>query len=173
MTKQNGSSLIIALVLMTIITIAAVYSLEGSNIQSKMVANSLFSSLTYQECRNEQEAQIRFYNLNGGDNRKTLLSIAGVPPKPDSDGNLVPEKISQTNTLTEANTKNKPNSNISISWSYIQDAPASRSGYDIDTEAPIKSYLYEDECLASYRFSSNSQTQGAIVEGLKSAFNLK
>ena len=61
MKHQKGSSLVVALIFLTIISLVAVYSLEGSNIQSKMVANSLFSSLTYQECRNEQEANIRYY----------------------------------------------------------------------------------------------------------------
>lgn len=172
MKQQNGSSLIVALVLLTIITVVAVYSLEGSNLQTKMVANSLFSTLTYQECRNEQEAQILFYNINGGTNRNTLLTIAGVPPVDDGDGNLIPASIKQTDTITEANATHPPESSIEIAWSYIQDAPASRSGYDIDTESPTKAYLYENDCLANFRFSTNSQTQGAIVEGLKQAGNI-
>jgi len=172
MKQQTGSSLIVALVLLTIITVVAVYSLEGSNIQSKMVANSLFSSLTYQECRNEQEAQIRFYNIDGGTNRNTLLAIAGVPEVDDGDGNLVPVTIKQEDTLTEANSVNPPKSSISIAWSYIQDAPASREGYDIDTDSPTKAYLYENDCIASFRFSTNNQTQGVTVEGLKQAGNL-
>lgn len=172
MKQQNGSSLIVALVLLTIITVVAVYSLEGSNLQTKMVANSLFSTLTYQECRNEQEAQVLFYNLNGGTNRNTLLTIAGVPPVDDGNGNLIPAFIKQTDTITEANVTHPPKSSIEIAWSYIQDAPASRSGYDIDTESPTKAYLYENDCLANFRFSTNSQTQGAIVEGLKQAGNI-
>lgn len=170
--QQKGSSLIVALVLLTIITVVAVYSLEGSNLQSKMVANSLFGAMTYQECRNEQEAQIRFYNTNGGTNRNTLLTIAGIPPVDDGDGNLIPAKIEQSDTLTEANAINAPRSAINIAWSYIQDAPASRSGYDIDTESPTKAYLYENDCFANFNFSSNSQTQGAIVEGLQQAGNI-
>lgn len=170
--QQKGSSLVVALVLLTIITVVAVYSLEGSNIQSKMVANSLFSTLTYQECRNEQEAQIRFYNINGGVNRNTLLTIAGVPPEDDGEGNLVEAKITQSDTLTEANATNPPKSSIEIAWRYIQDAPASREGYDIDTESPSKAYQYENDCLASFRFSSNSQTQGVVVEGLKQTGNI-
>jgi Tfp pilus assembly protein PilX len=172
MKQQAGSSLIVALVLLTIITVVAIYSLEGSNIQSKMVANSLFSSLTYQECRNEQESQIRFYNIDGGTNRNTLLAIAGVPAVDDGNGNLIPATIEQEDTLTEASAINPPKSAINIAWSYIQDAPASRSGYDIDTESPTKAYLYENDCIANFRFSTNNQTQGATVEGLKQAGNL-
>ncbi|MGR6873377.1 pilus assembly PilX family protein [Pseudomonas sp. HK3] len=172
MKQQNGSSLVVALVLLTIITVVAIYALEGSNIQSKMVANSLFSTLTYQECRNEQEAQIRFYNINGGTNRNTLLAIAGKPPIDDGNGNLVPLNITQSDTLTEANAMHPPKSAVSIAWSYITLAPASRTGYEIDTESPSKAYLYENDCLSSFRFSQNSQTQGAIVEGLRPPGNL-
>jgi hypothetical protein len=172
MKKQTGSSLVVALILLTIITVVAVYSLEGSNLQSKMVANSLFSTLTYQECRNEQEAQIRFYNINGGTNRNTLLAIAGVPPVDDGTGNFTAEKIEQADTLTEANANHKPKSAISIVWSYIQEAPAAREGFDLGTESATKGYLYENDCLSSFRFSTNSQTQGSIVEGLKQPGNV-
>ena len=73
--KQQGASLVVALIMLTIITLVAVYSIEGSTIQSKMVASSLFSTLTYQECRNEQEANIRFYNANSGAQSPTLLNL--------------------------------------------------------------------------------------------------
>jgi Tfp pilus assembly protein PilX len=169
MKHQNGSSLIVALVLLTIITVVAVYSLEGSNIQSKMVANSLFSSLTYQECRNEQEAQIRFYNINNGIERDSLLAIAGVPPEVDDEGNSTPVTISQSDTLTENNNSHSPSSQISIVWRYIQETPSARGGYDIDTESPTVAYLYENDCIAAFNFSTNNQTQGAVVESLKQA----
>lgn len=169
MNYEKGSSLVVALILLTIITVVAVYSLEGSNIQSKMVANSLFSTLTYQECRNEQEAQIRFYNINGGENRNALLAIAGIPPTDDGSGNLIPVTITSSDTLTEAYTNFAPKSDVNIAWSYIQDAPASRGGFNIDTESPIKAYLYENDCVSTFRFSTNSQTQGAVVEGLSQA----
>lgn len=172
MRTESGSSLVTALILLTIITLVAVYSLEGSNIQSKMVANSLFSATTYQECRNEQEAQIRNYNKDGGVNRTVLLDIAGIPPMDDGEGNLIPVTLSFPDTLTEAYVDNAPKSDIDISWSYIQQAPAGRQGFNIDTESQSKAYLYENDCIASFRFSTNSQTQGAIVEGLKQAGNL-
>jgi len=47
------------------------------------VANSLFSTLTYQECRNEQEANIRFYNVDGGANRNELIDIRQLPETVD------------------------------------------------------------------------------------------
>lgn len=171
MKQQNGSSLIVALILLSIISLVAVYSLEGSNIQSKMVANSLFSALTYQECRNEQEAQIHYYEKDG--NRDALLDIAGVPPQADDDGNLIPVIIEDSDTLTEAYAQYGPKSELNIVWRYIQLVPAARGGYDIDTESPSKSYLFENDCFAKFRFSQNSQTLGASVSGLVNPGNIK
>ncbi len=172
MKQQTGSSLIVALILLTIITVVAVYSLEGSNIQSKMVSNSLFSTLTYQECRNEQESQVRFYNINEGENVDTLLAIAGRPLIDDGNGNLVPQTLDFDDTITEAYVDYGPESEIQTSWGYIQDAPAGIGGYNLDTESQNKAYLYENDCISSFRFSTNSQTQGAIVLGLKPAGNI-
>ncbi|MFT5594145.1 MAG: hypothetical protein ACI8SR_002534 [Oceanicoccus sp.] len=172
MINQKGSSLVVALILLTIITGVAVFALESTQMQSKMVSNSLFSTLTYQECRNEQESQVRFYNINKGENLDPLLSIAGVPPQDDGSGNLVPVKLEFTDTLTEAYIDNAPKSNLITAWSYIQDAPAGRGGFNIDTDSQNKAYLYENDCIANFRFSTNSQTQGAIVAGLKQAGNI-
>ncbi|WP_283787558.1 pilus assembly PilX family protein [Bermanella sp. WJH001] len=173
MKQQKGASLIVALVLLTIITVVAVFALEGSNLQSKMVANSLFSTLTYQECRNEQEAQVRFYNINGGINRNSLLAFAGIEPTKDENGKVTESNITDEDTLTESNASHAPESDITITWNYIRLAPAARGGYDADIDSPIKNYLYENDCIATFNFSTNSQTQGNTVEGLKNAGNIK
>lgn len=158
MKKQSGSTLVIALILLTIITLVAVYSLEGSNIQSKMVANSLFSTLTYQECRNEQEANVRFYSGNNGANRDLLIqSMVTATP------------IELSNTITEAYATYAPQSDLNIAWNYIHEAPSGRSGFNLDTESQSKAYLFENKCDATFHFSINRQTLGAIVEGLEQA----
>lgn len=158
---QEGSSLVVALILLTIITLVAVYSIEGSTIQSKMVASSLFSSLTYQECRNEQEANIRLYNNDGGASRDQLLNLKtpGVPP-------MFSGGASGKTPITSAYNSYAAKSDIVTQWSYIREAPAARGGFNVDTDAPTKAYLYENNCIATYRFSTNNQTTGAIVEGL-------
>lgn len=159
MKSQNGSSLLVSLVLLTIITLVAVYSIEGSSIQTKMVANSLFSTLTYQECRNEQEANVRFYNSG---ERDTLLAIRAMDPP-----------ILVTNSITMGRADYAPKSdNISVSWNYLKEAPAGREGYDISTDSTSKSYQFENNCIAQFNFSMNSQTLGAIVEGLAQAGTL-
>jgi Tfp pilus assembly protein PilX len=161
MKHQQGSTLVVSLILLTVITLVAVYALEGSSIQSKMVANSLFSTLTYQECRNEQEAQIRFFNERGGANRSLLITaMANDAPY------LLPD------TITE-DYNNPPASQLNASWVYIDDAPAARSGFNIDIESTSKTYIFEGDCTAVYRFSTNNQTLGASVEGLQQAGNIQ
>ncbi len=161
MKHQKGSTLVVSLILLTIITLVAVYALEGSSIQSKMVANSLFSTLTHQECRNEQESEIRFFNQNGGAGRNVLITSMATN---------IPYDL--PNTITEAYATNGPKSELDVSWSYIQDAPAARTGFNVDNESQSKAYIFEGDCTAVFRFSNNSQTLGAVVEGLEQAGNI-
>ncbi len=162
MNKEAGSTLVISLIFLTVITLVAVYSLEGSNLQTKMVANSLFSAITYNECRNEQEANVSFYNSSFGSNRTVLLDAmrGGVD-------------YSQTDTLTESDTRSSstalPKSDLSITWSYQRDAPSFRGGYNIDSESQSKAHLFDHNCNATFRFANNNQTLGAVVEGLQQA----
>ena len=127
-----------------------------------MVANSLFSTLTYQECRNEQEANVRFFNANGGTQRNTLLDLRSADTQ------------SMTLTsITKARTNLTPKSDsIDVSWNYLKEEPAGREGYTITIDAQSRAYLYENNCIANYSFSTNDQTLGAIVEGLQQAGNI-
>jgi len=158
MNHQQGSTLVVSLILLTIITLVAAYALEGSAIQAKMVANSLFSTLTHQECRNEQEAEVRFFNDNGGAGRNLLITsmVTNTP-------------YELADTLTESYTTNAPKSALDVSWSYIKDAPAARGGFNVDNESQSKAYIFEGDCTATFRFANNSQTLGTVVEGLEQA----
>jgi len=153
MKHQQGSTLVVALIFLTIITLVSIYALEGSNIQSKMVANSLLSTLTYQECRNEQEANVRFYNI--GSNRDLLI------------------KVKETGTAIETTTTQTTHksSPMTIRWRYVTGGSsqgiANNAGNGVDVGSPIVSYAFEHDCDATYSFSTNSQTLGAKVEALK------
>lgn len=165
MKKQSGSTLVVSLIFLTIITIVAVYSLEGSSLQTKMVTNSLFTAITYQECRNEQEANISFYNSAFGVNRVALLDAM-------RDG----LSLNSTETITEDSTRAGgalPSSDLTIAWNYLRDAPSFREGFDLDSEAQSKAHLFEHDCDSTFRFSNNSQTLGAIVDGLQQVGNVK
>ncbi len=161
MHNQKGSTLVVSLVLLTIITLVAVYALEGSNIQAKMVANSLFSTLTYQECRNEQEVNIHYYNVDSGNRNELIQSMINASPI---------ERIEEEDlTRTELYTENAPKSDLTTTWAYVREAPAGRSGFNVDSESQSRAYLFDHNCTAKFRFSTNSQTLGAIVEGLEQA----
>jgi len=170
MKSQKGSTLIVSLILLTIITLVVAYALEGSNIQSKMVANSLFTSLTYQECRNEQEANIRYYNsmdAAGSSNRNFLLtSMNGAKD------NRLTTSITTAGDSTRSSAIPPKSDSIAIDWAYVREAPGGRGGYDLGVESQNKAYLFDHNCIATFRFSSNDQTLGAIVNGLKQAGNV-
>ncbi len=161
MKHEKGSTLVVSLVMLTIITLVAVYMLEGSNIQSKMVANSIFGTLTFEECRNEQEAHVRFMNINGGTNRSVLI-------------NSIPTAaLLSYNSLTKDTsdrTDNLPRSeSIITTWQYQKEQPASTGGYDLDIESQIKNHIFDNVCVSNFRFASDSQTLGATVQGLEQA----
>ncbi len=171
MKTQQGSTLIVSLVLLTIITLVVAYALEGSNIQSKMVANSLFTSLTYQECRNEQEANVQYYNsmdVAGSSNRNILLTSMDSATKADQ----LTTSITKGTGTSRATAIPPKSDKIEIDWTFVREAPGGRSGYDIDSESQNRAYLFDHECIATYRFSKNDQTLGAIVTGLKQAGNI-
>lgn len=152
MKHQKGSSLVVALIFLTIISLVAVYSLEGSNIQSKMVANSLFSSLTYQECRNEQEANIRYYNI--GSNSSEFIVIA-----PGGSGSTITTAIRSNATAK---------SDLNVSWVYMgPQGIGSNSGESVETGSPSTSLVFENNCIATFRFSTNSQTIGVRAKTLQ------
>ncbi len=163
MQNQKGSTLIVSLILLTIITLVAVYSLEGSNIQAKMVANSLFSTLTYQECRNEQEVNVHHYNINSSNRNELLQAKVTATPL------VIEGEVHGSPTRTELYVDNHPKSNLATTWTYIREAPAGRSGFNVDSESQSRAYLFDHGCIARFRFSTNNQTLGAIVKGLEQA----
>jgi hypothetical protein len=159
MKHQKGSSLIFSLIILTIITLVAVYSIEGTVLQSKMVANSLFSSLTYQECRNEQEASVRYFNDNGGEKRTELLDLEALNISLSLDS-------SNSDTPTSKYTENTPKSHIQSTWGYIRKAPNARSGYEVEVGSPSVALLFQNDCIADFRFATNNQSLGAVVDKL-------
>lgn len=78
MKNQSGATLVIALSLLAIITLSVVYSLESSNIQSRMVANSVYSLRTYQATSNELSAFIRNLEENDQDRANLLSNLSAV-----------------------------------------------------------------------------------------------
>lgn len=161
MKNQSGSTLVVSLILLTIITLVTVYLLEGTTLQSKMIVNSLASRIAYQDCRNEQEANVRIYN----EDRTLLVQSIDTTVSEDS-----PLRTSQTMSYSEDKDQKAPQSeSIEINWNYIGDKPASRGGYNIDSESPSTASVFEHTCTAVKNAASNSQLLGATVDVLQQA----
>lgn len=59
MQKQNGASLVIALILLAVITLAALSAMQNSGIEARMTANYRHSAEVFHETNNELTAQLR------------------------------------------------------------------------------------------------------------------
>jgi type II secretory pathway pseudopilin PulG len=158
MKTQNGSTLVIALVLLSMISLVAVYALESSNIQTKMVNNSLFSTLTYQECRNEQEAQLRDINESNSVLRDSLTDTANL------DTTIAP-LVEEAHTPKRDDYKPKSTS-IETTWSYLGKDGSIFDGSSLGT---FTSLVFQNTCNAQFRFSSNTQVMGVAVRALSNS----
>jgi len=156
MKNQRGITLIFALILLTVITIVVVYNLEGTSLQSRMIVNSMIKNQVYQECRNEIEANMIFYNRQGA--RDELLEHIG-----NTAG------FNGTVFSGDHSAAHPPKSNLQVTWRYVKqdNASSGASGSTIDTTATSVSHLYEIDCNSTLRFAEESQTQGTSVNGLK------
>lgn len=59
MKQQNGVSLVITLILLSVITLAALSAMQNSGIEARMTANYRHSAEVFHETNNELTAQIR------------------------------------------------------------------------------------------------------------------
>lgn len=162
MKREKGMTLVFALVLLAVITVVVVYSLEGSSLQSRMIVNSMISNQVYQECRNELEANMIYYNRQGI--RDELLEQ--VNNVDGFDGKVLSDDLGSSNP---------PKSQLSTYWRYVKqdNASAGASGSTIDTTATSVHHIFEIDCNASLRFASESQTQGTSVNGLRDSSILR
>lgn len=160
MREQRGSTLLISLVLLTVITLVTVYLLEGTTLQSKMIANSLASSIAYRDCRNEQEANVRIYNADRAPLIKSMTAA--------KDAELTTSQTKKYSGEEGEPTAPKSDS-IVIDWNFIGIDPTSRGGYNIDSESQSRPFIFENDCTATLNFASNSQVLGASVDGLQQA----
>jgi hypothetical protein len=60
--KQRGSTLVVALVILSIMTLVATFAMQNSGIQSRMVANSVHTAEAFRDANNENNGQYRQYN---------------------------------------------------------------------------------------------------------------
>lgn len=60
--KQQGSILVVALVILAIMTLVATFAMQNSGIQSRMVANAIHTEVAFRDANNENNAQYHIYN---------------------------------------------------------------------------------------------------------------
>lgn len=156
--SERGMTLIFALIILTVITIVVVFNLEGSNLQSRMIVSSMIKNQVYQECRNELEANMIFYNRDGA--RDALLQEVG------NTAGFAGQVLSD-----DLGSSHPPKSTLDVQWRYIKqdNASSGASGNTIDTTATAVRHLFEVDCTAALRFAEESQTQGTTIDGLKDA----
>lgn len=159
MSSEKGSTLVVSLVMLTLITLVTIYMLEGSTLQSKMIVNTLSSSIAYQDCRNEQEAHVRKFNLDRADLIKSMTAA-------DKPASLITPITTAYGAETGAA---KPKSKLTVDWRFIANNPSARGGYNLDSESQSQAFVFENDCTAVKSLSSNSQVLGAVVDGLESA----
>jgi Tfp pilus assembly protein PilX len=84
MNKQDGMSLVITLVLLSIITMASLSAMQNSGIENRMTANYRHSAEVFHETNNELVAQIRELNttqniinlLDKAENKQSLIRLS-------------------------------------------------------------------------------------------------
>lgn len=147
MKNQSGATLVIALSLLAIITLSVVYSLESSNIQSRMVANSVYSLRTYQATSNELSAAIRAFN-NDPSNLLNNQSRAGVVYTP------VP-------TTTPVGVV------ISNELIFLDRYDSNTGGNEVSVDSPVEYPLYELTSRGEFSAAVSNQSMGFKVQKLK------
>lgn len=145
MKKQSGATLVIALSLLTIITLSVVYSLENSSIQSRMVANSVYSLRTYQATNNELSALIRAWNTDPS------LIVNNTNPETVNTPNVIttPARVGLRNELIF---KNK--------------YAIGKQGNEIGVDAPVQYPLYEASSRGTHSFAVSNQSIGFMIHKL-------
>lgn len=145
MKRQTGAALIIALSLLAVITLSVVYAMENSSIQSRMVANSVYTSRTYQATNNELSAAIFAWDQD-------------------------PELIINN---TDADIVYKPNALTSPSGVVIRNEliftdryMIGKQGNEISTDSPVEYPLYELGSRGSYSYATSNQSIGFVIQKL-------
>jgi len=147
MKNQKGATLVVALSLLTIITLVAVYTIESSTIQGRMISNSALTYSVFQDAHNELLAVVRYYD--NSNNLSELLEF---------------DEESNPHTLEE--NRSTPN-NTAINSTLIntgRNSPCFEDevGVDSPTECPI----FEVTSVGTRRSSVSNQSMGVYAKKL-------
>lgn len=130
--KQTGSTLVVALVILSIMTLVATFAMQNSGIQSRMVANSVHAAEAFRDANNENNGQYRKYNRF---DELPKLTVA--------------KAVVGSNPL--AATTVPVHSTVSASFEYMGECPTCLIGEELGADKEV--LLFE--------FTANAETGGA------------
>lgn len=146
MKKQKGATLVVALSLLTVITLVAVYTMENSSIQSRMLVNSVVSYSAYHDANNELLGQVRYFDT--ADGLAELLSYEATPPTAPLAGRSTPV---HTNLVTDL-----------IYTDRLYPCTSDELGVDSPVECPV----FEITSVGEQRSSISNQSVGVYARKL-------
>lgn len=140
--KQKGSTLIVALVILSIMTLVATFAMQNSGIQSRMVANAISTAESFRASNNENNAQYSYYNDFTKLTKLTEFKIA--------------EKPTALDTLTEP-----PEVTLTASVDYLYECPTCWQGEELGTDKEV--LLFEFTSDAEIGNAESNQTIGTTA----------
>ncbi len=147
MKKQKGATLVIALSLLTIITLVAVYTIESSTIQGRMISNSAITYSVFQDTHNELFATVRFYDDSA--NLSQLLDF---------------DEASNPHSLTVNRTSP---TNTGLSSALINTGDKSPCFEDeVGVDSPTECLIFEITSVGTRRASASNQSLGLSAKKL-------
>lgn len=140
--KQKGSTLIVALVILSIMTLVATFAMQNSGIQSRMVANSIHTAESFRAASNENNSQYRTYN-----------DFAALP------------QLAAAKAVVGANQLNqitKPKSStVSASYEYMGECPTCMIAEEVGADKEV--LLFEFTADAETGGAESNQTIGTTA----------
>lgn len=146
MNKQKGATLVVALSLLTIITLVAVYTMENSSIQSRMLVNSVVSYSAFQDTNNELMGQVRYFDTPDG--LAELLGYEATPP-----------------TAPLSNRSTPVHTTIATDLIYT-DRKYPCSSDEVGVDSPVECPIFEVTSIGEQRSSISNQSVGVYARKL-------
>lgn len=140
--KQQGSILVVALVILAIMTVVATFAMQNSGIQSRMVANAIHTEVAFRDANNENNAQYHQYN-----NFSKLPKLAAA------------KAVVGANVLVAATAP--AHSTISANFEYMGECPTCMIAEEVGSDKEV--LLFEFTADAKTGGAKSNQTIGTTA----------
>ncbi|MGH8435976.1 MAG: pilus assembly PilX family protein [Pseudomonas sp.] len=156
--SQRGSSLIIALVFLGVLTSAGIAAIALTTSEERMSSNAQFRGAAFQSTYSEIRAQID--HMNGDATRNDTIRAYDRPNLSPVDSNLPEKRQTLTGLSVRLNSTHIPAGNTTNNLTYLGERPAESSSLE-------KFYNYAFELNTNRTLSSGTysdQTQGFNIQ---------